>query len=78
MKANKTMQWALRPLLVATALLSCSALRAAETQPLNRPIAKGAYELAFSNSDNALFSLRRKTPAIPGGTGTVSIRRIWR
>ena len=64
MKANKTMQWALRPLLVATALLSCSALQAAETQPLNQPIAKGAYELAFSNSDYALFLTPNPDPAV--------------
>jgi YVTN family beta-propeller protein len=55
MKANKKMQWALRPLMLATALLSTSAVIAADTQPLNQVISKGAYELAFSNSDNALF-----------------------
>ncbi len=54
MKAIKT-TWALRPLLLATALLSSSAVLAAESQPLNQAISKGAYELAFSNSDNALF-----------------------
>lgn len=54
MKVNTT-SWALRPLLLATALFSGSAVLAAETQPLNQAIAKGAYELAFSNSDNALF-----------------------
>lgn len=70
MKANKTMQWALRPLLVATALLSCSALQAAETQPLNQPIAKGAYELAFSNSNNALFLATAQNAGNPQG-GTV-------
>jgi YVTN family beta-propeller protein len=55
MKANKTVQWALRPLFLATALFSTSAVMAADTQELNQPISKGAYELAFSNSDNALF-----------------------
>lgn len=54
MKAIKT-TWALRPLLLATALLSSSVTLAAETQPLNQVISKGAYELAFSHSDNALF-----------------------
>ena len=69
MKAIKT-TWALRPLLLATALLSCSAGWAAETQPLNQVISKGAYELAFSNSDNALFLATAQNASNPQG-GTV-------
>ncbi len=68
MKAIKT-TWALRPLLLATALFSTSAVMAAETQPLNQAIAKGAYELAYSNSDNALFLASAKsTSSETGGT----------
>ena len=69
MKAIKTM-WALRPLLLATALFSTSAVMAAESQPLNQAIAKGAYELAYSNSDNALFLASAKSTTSENG-GTV-------
>jgi len=68
MKANKK-SWALRPLLLATALFSTSAVMAAESQPLNQVISKGAYELAFSNSDNALFlATAQSTTDKKGGT----------
>ena len=69
MKAIKT-TWALRPLLLATALFSTSAVIAAETQPFNQAIAKGAYELAYSNSDNALFLASAKSTTSENG-GTV-------
>ncbi len=69
MKAIKT-NWALRPLLLATALFSTSAVMAAESQPLNQAIAKGAYELAYSNSDNALFLASAKSTTSENG-GTV-------
>ncbi|SNY73082.1 7-bladed beta-propeller protein YncE [Pantoea sp. GL120224-02] len=67
MKAIKT-TWALRPLLLATALLSSAAVLAAESQPLNQVISKGAYELAFSNSDNALFLATAQNASTKGGT----------
>jgi len=69
MKAIKT-RWALRPLLLATALFSTFAVMAAESQPLNQAIAKGAYELAYSNSDNALFLASAKSTTSENG-GTV-------
>lgn len=69
MKANNKMSWALRPLLLATSLIASSAVGAAETAPLNQAISKGAYELAFSNSNNALFlATARNSSNEKGGT----------
>ena len=48
-----TRQWALRPLLLASVLFSATV--AAQPQEINQPVAKGAYEMAWSNSGNALY-----------------------
>ncbi|WP_312242631.1 YncE family protein [Pantoea sp.] len=54
MKAVKTIrQQALRPLLLASALFSAAVI--AQPEELNQPISKGAYEMAFSQADNALY-----------------------
>ncbi|WP_240155466.1 7-bladed beta-propeller protein YncE [Candidatus Pantoea multigeneris] len=56
MKALKTtQQWALRPLLLATALFSASAAFAAPAADVTQQVGQGAYELAFSNTNNALY-----------------------
>lgn len=51
---QKTGQWVMRPLLLASLLFSTVAL-AQTSENLTQPIAKGTYELAFSGSENALF-----------------------
>lgn len=68
MKAvNSSRQWALRPLLLVTALFS--ATLSAQTQELNQPISKGAYEMAYSRADNALFlASAQSTSQEKGGT----------
>ncbi|MDU7868561.1 MAG: hypothetical protein E7J78_15715 [Pantoea sp.] len=48
MKAIINTRWALRPLMLATALFSASGLLAVQADELNQPIGKGGYELAFS------------------------------
>mgnify|MGYP001163280871 CR=1 FL=1 len=68
MKALTTKQWALRPLLLATALFSVSGLLAAQAEDLNQPIGKGAYELAVSQKDNALFLATAQNTDGKGGT----------
>jgi len=50
----KSLSFALRTTLLATALFSTSGMLA-HADELNQPVSKGAYELAFSPSDNALF-----------------------
>ena len=66
MKALTSKPWALRPLLLATALFSGAV--AAQTEQLNQPISKGAYELAVSQKDNALFLATAQSSDGKGGT----------
>ncbi|CUU25387.1 putative protein YncE [Duffyella gerundensis] len=63
---QKTAQWALRPLVLASLLLSTAAL-AQPGETLNQPVAKGAYELAFSGSDNALFLATSQSRSLDKG-----------
>ncbi|MDU6432377.1 MAG: YncE family protein [Pantoea sp.] len=52
--------------LLATALFSASGMLA-HADELNQPVSKGAYELAFSPSDNALFLAASQGSDAPGG-----------
>lgn len=68
MKAIINTRWALRPLMLATALFSASGLLAVQADELNQPIGKGVYELAFSPKDNAVFVATAQNSSGNGGT----------
>ncbi|MDH1085787.1 YncE family protein [Pantoea brenneri] len=68
MKAIINTRWALRPLMLATALFSASGLLAVQADELNQPIGKGVYELAFSPKDNAVFVATSQNSNGNGGT----------
>lgn len=68
MKAIINTRWALRPLMLATALFSASGLSAVQADELNQPIGKGVYELAFSPKDNAVFVATAQNSSGNGGT----------
>ncbi|MEZ3500021.1 YncE family protein [Pantoea sp. KPR_PJ] len=63
----KALSFALRTTLLATALFSTSGMLA-HADEQNQPIAKGAYELAFSPSANALFLATTQGNEGEGGT----------
>lgn len=62
----KSLSSALRVTLLATALFSASGMLA-HANDLTQPIGKGAYELAFSPSDNTLFLAASQGRGAPGG-----------
>lgn len=68
MKALINTRWALRPLMLATALFSASGLVTAQADDINQPIGKGVYELAVSPKDNALFVASSQNSSGNGGT----------
>ncbi|MHA6309876.1 7-bladed beta-propeller protein YncE [Pantoea sp. S-LA4] len=68
MKALIKTRWALRPLVLATALFSASGLVTAQADDINQPIGKGVYELAVSPKDNALFVASSQNSSGNGGT----------
>ncbi|MEL7696766.1 MULTISPECIES: 7-bladed beta-propeller protein YncE [Pantoea] len=68
MKAIINTRWALRPMMLATALFSASGLLAVQADELNQPIGKGVYELAFSPKDNAVFVATSQNSNGNGGT----------
>ncbi|ORM50446.1 hypothetical protein HA41_19400 [Pantoea conspicua] len=68
MKALINTRWALRPLMLATALFSASGLVIAQADDINQPIGKGVYELAVSPKDNALFVASSQNSSGNGGT----------
>jgi YVTN family beta-propeller protein len=68
MKALIKTRWALRPLMLATALFSASGLVTAQADDINQPIGKGVYELAVSPKDNALFVASSQNSSGNGGT----------
>jgi len=68
MKAITNPRWALRPLLLATALFSGSGWLAVQAEDLNQTVGKGVYELAVSPKDNALFVATAQSSSGEGGT----------
>jgi YVTN family beta-propeller protein len=68
MKAIINTRWALRSMMLATALFSASGLLAVQADELNQPIGKGVYELAFSPKDNAVFVATSQNSNGNGGT----------
>ncbi|MEN4777508.1 YncE family protein [Pantoea agglomerans] len=68
MKAITNTCRTLRPLLLATALLSASGWLAVQAEDLNQAVGKGVYELAVSPKDNALFVATAQNSSGDGGT----------
>lgn len=62
----KSLSFALRTTLLATALFAATGTLA-RADELNQPVSKGAYELAFSPSDNALFLAASQGSDAQGG-----------
>lgn len=69
MKAvNTSRQWALRALLLASVLFSAAS--GAQMQEISQPVSRGAYEMAYSRADNALFLATAQNASLEKG-GTV-------
>lgn len=62
----KSLSFALRTTLLAASLFSATAMLA-QADERNQPVSKGAYELAFSPSDNTLFLAASQGSDAPGG-----------